>query len=80
MLEWIGCKWATKAHSRCPEGSADLLLIDVDKKSFSDANAAHCLQLSLGDEDKGSATLRRMAKHRLNDGIMIFNHYLMIQN
>lgn len=68
----IGCKWAIKAHSRCPEGSAELLLIDVDKKSFSNAKSAHCLQLSLGDEDNGAATLMRMAKHRLNDGIRDF--------
>ena len=70
----IGCKWATRAHSRCPEGSADLLLIDVDKNSFLNANSAHCLQLSLGDEDKGTATLRRMAKHRLKDGINDFQN------
>ena len=65
----LGCKWAMQAHSRCPDNSAELLLIDVDKKSFLNANSAHCLQLSLGDEDKGTATLRRMAKYRLRDGI-----------
>ena len=65
----LGCKWAMQAHSRCPDNSAELLLIDVDKNSFLNANSAHCLQLSLGDEDKGTATLRRMAKYRLRDGI-----------
>lgn len=72
----IGCKWAIQAHSMCPSDSADLLLIDVDADSFSGVNSAHCLQLSMGDQDKGSATLRRMAIHRLKDGINDFKPLL----
>ena len=71
----IGCKWASQAHLRC-EKFADLLLIDADKDSFSGINSAHCLQLSLGGHDKGTATLSRVAKHRLKEGISEFKPLL----
>jgi cell division protein FtsZ len=71
----IGCKWASQAHSRCPN-YADLLLIDADSDSFVGINSAHCLQLSLGDQDKGTATLGKMALHRLKEGIGDFKPLL----
>ncbi len=71
----IGCKWASQAHSRC-QNYADLLLIDADSESFVGIHSAHCLQLSLGEHNKGTATLSRMAVHRLKDGIDEFKPLL----
>ena len=63
----IGCIWAERAHSKCPE-LADLLLIDADEDSFAGAATAHCLHLDAGGDGRGTASLTALAAHRIRDG------------
>ena len=64
----IGCQWSSNAHEKCRDLS-DLLLIDADESSFSNAMEANCLHLDANGSARGTAALPNLAAHRLSQGM-----------